>query len=216
MSSAETAGITPKWGDWRAYLKALKMIVDQPTEFYRSLARGVAYASSKYGGQDYALAFGGNEMPGYHTGPAAHVGYLVGARHSHLDGAGYSVDQKFLKQNRSPTAEEVAEQLLAEESWRQILSSLVVCFFARGIYEPSLVVEALRSVGYRLTVEDLKTLGLEILRRKNRLKLREGFKPEQLKFPKRIFETPTPLGNLDEGLMKEATKLFFNKLGLQT
>jgi aldehyde:ferredoxin oxidoreductase len=36
---------------------------------------------------------GGNEMPGYHTGPGCHLGYLTGARHSHLDSAGYSLDR---------------------------------------------------------------------------------------------------------------------------
>jgi len=42
----------------------------------------------------FALAFGGNEMPGYHTGPACHLTCLTGARHRHLDSAGYSLDQK--------------------------------------------------------------------------------------------------------------------------
>ena len=45
-------------------------------------------------GQDFALALGGNEMPGYHTGAGGHLGYLTGARHSHLDSGGYSLDQK--------------------------------------------------------------------------------------------------------------------------
>ena len=36
---------------------------------------------------------------------------------------------------------------LAEECWRQVLSSLVVCFFARGIYQPELVVRALAGGG---------------------------------------------------------------------
>ena len=41
--------------------------------------------------------------PLHDTGPAAHLGFLLGARHSHLDNAGYSVDQKeMLKGNVTP------------------------------------------------------------------------------------------------------------------
>ncbi|MCD6444272.1 aldehyde ferredoxin oxidoreductase family protein [Candidatus Bathyarchaeota archaeon] len=214
ISDADTAGLKPRWGDWRVYLKAIRMIVEQPTEFYRDLAMGVAYAASKNGGEDYALAFGGNEMPGYHTGPAAHLGFLTGARHSHLDSAGYSLDQRLLKKGLKPSVEKVVDYLISEESWRQILSSLVVCYFARGIYRPEMVEEALKPVGYSLDVETLRKLGLEILRDKNRFKVREGFNPEKLKPPKRIYETPTPLGYVDEKLMEEAVKLFYERLAL--
>ncbi|KYH36832.1 MAG: aldehyde:ferredoxin oxidoreductase [Candidatus Bathyarchaeota archaeon B24] len=214
ISDDDTAGLKPRWGDWRVYLKAIRMIVEQPTEFYRDLAMGVAYAASKNGGEDYALAFGGNEMPGYHTGPAAHLGFLTGARHSHLDSAGYSLDQRLLKKGLKPSVEKVVDYLISEESWRQILSSLVVCYFARGIYRPEMVEEALKPVGYSLDVEALRKLGLEILRDKNRFKVREGFNPEKLKPPKRIYETPTPLGHVDEKLMEEAVKLFYERLAL--
>jgi aldehyde:ferredoxin oxidoreductase len=132
---------------------------------------GVKYASDKYGGADYALSFGGNEMPGYHTGPVAHLGFLTGARHSHLDSAGYSLDQKVLKENRKLSVEEAVDYLLEEEAWRQILSSLVVCFFARGIYNPTLTENALKTVGYGFSSEDLVKLGLEILKDKNRLEI---------------------------------------------
>jgi len=214
ISDDDTAGLKPRWGDWRVYLKAIRMIVEQPTEFYRDLAMGVAYAASKNGGEDYALAFGGNEMPGYHTGPAAHLGFLTGARHSHLDSAGYSLDQRLLKKGLKPSVEKVVDYLISEESWRQILSSLVVCYFARGIYRPEMVEEALKPVGYSLDVEALRKLGLEILRDKNRFKVREGFNPEKLKPPKRIYETPTPLGHVDEKSMEEAVKLFYERLAL--
>jgi aldehyde:ferredoxin oxidoreductase len=50
----------------------------------------------------------------------------MGLRHSHLDNAGYSVDQnQLVKEKIGP--EKLAESLLAEERWRQILSSLLFC-----------------------------------------------------------------------------------------
>jgi len=200
ISLKETLGVDFKWGDFESYIKGVRLIVEQPNDFYSSLARGVEYASSKYGGKDFALAFGKNEMPGYHTGPAAHIGYLIGTRHSHLDNAGYSIDQKVLtKKQLNP--EELAESLLSEEQWRQILSSLVICFFARGIYKPEIVIESLKTAGFEIDAERLKSIGKKIYREKYKFKFREGFSFDSLRLPNRIFETNTPFGRLDKELM---------------
>lgn len=103
-------------------------------------------------------------------------------------------------------------KLLKEEVWRQILSSLTVCFFARGIYDPDTVINALNVAGYDLDIEDLDRIGLEILRAKNRFKLREGFDPERLRIPSRIFETPSARGYIDEKMIRESIKEFFDAL----
>ena len=203
ISEEETMGIRLSWGNYIAYMDAAQMIVEQPNDFYRALARGVENVSSIYGGEDFALTFGKNEMPGYHTGPAAHIGTSIGARHSHLDNAGYSVDQKILIEEKlSP--EELTEDLLAEERWRQILSSLVVCFFARGIYKPDIVSETLNLIGLNFDEEGLNRVGEEIHREKYRFKIREGFSLDNLRLPKRIFETPSAIGNLDESYIRQA------------
>jgi aldehyde:ferredoxin oxidoreductase len=205
ISRKETMDINFDWGDYKSYMKAIGLIVRQPNEFYEALAHGIAYASSKYGGEGYALSFGGNEMPGYHTGPAAHLGVLVGARHSHLDNAGYSVDQKILSKNRK-TCQEVVETLLEEEWWRQILSSLVICFFARGIYTPETVLKALQVAGFEIAQDDPNRIGKEIHWEKYRFKVRERFSLDKLHVPKRIFETPSTAGDFDEGFIREAIK----------
>jgi aldehyde:ferredoxin oxidoreductase len=208
----ETMGLELKWGDVDTYLKAVRYVVDQPNEFYASLAKGVEAAASRYGGLDFALSFGGLEMPGYQTGPAAYVGFLTGARHSHLDSAGYSLDQRLLKQGGRLSPSEVAAELLREEAWRQVLCSLVVCLFAREIYRPALVSEALALLGLRLSVDELQRLGMEILREKQEFKRREGFNPAGLRIPKRIVEASTPLGAISEGELREAVKRFFELL----
>ncbi|RLF18607.1 MAG: aldehyde:ferredoxin oxidoreductase [Thermoprotei archaeon] len=214
INEKDTLGLEFKWGSSEAYLKAVSYIVDQPNEFYASLAKGAEAAASRYGGLDYALCFGGLEMPGYQTGLAAYVGFFTGARHSHLDSGGYSLDQKALKEKKRLTTEEVASILLKEEAWRQILSSLVVCFFAREIYRPGLVAEALSLLGLHLSVEDLDKLGLEILKEKQSFKLREGFDPRRLRIPKRILEASTPLGPVNEEDLREAIAKYFEKLEL--
>jgi len=198
-----------EWGNAESYMVAAQNIVEQPNEFYQALARGVAEAARRYGGEEFALSFGGNEMPGYHTGYAAAVGYLIGSRHSHLDTAGYSLDQKL---KETPPPEELVKKLVEEESWRQVLSSLVVCFFARGIYTPERTSKALKTLGYDYSEDLLQKLGREIYREKQALKLALGFNPASLKPPKRILETPTPRGELDERYLDKAIQQYKNLL----
>ena len=198
ISEKETMGIQLRWGDYTTYKEALRLIIEQPNDFYKTLARGVEQAASIYGGEDFALAFGRNEMAGYHTGHGAYLTHLTGARHSHLDSAGYGMVEKQL------TPEQVAQSLITEECWRQILSSLVVCFFARGIYKPDIVLRALRLAGFALTPEELTHTGEEIYQEKYRFKTREGFSLDNLRLPQRIFETPSPIGKLDEEFITKA------------
>ncbi|MBW2559029.1 MAG: aldehyde ferredoxin oxidoreductase family protein [Deltaproteobacteria bacterium] len=205
ISEKETGGTKLEWGNVKEYMKVAGYIVSQPNDFYKALARGVEHAASIYGGENYALAFGGNEMPGYHTGPGTHLGAFIGARHSHLDNGGYGIDQKTLV-NRKMKPEELIDILLEEERWRQVLSSLVVCFFARGIYSPELVTRLLGIAGFDLSTDDLQRIGREIHNEKYRFKIREGFAVDTLRLPERIFETPSPINWLNERYIKDALK----------
>jgi len=207
ISEKETMGLKFNWGDCGTFMKAVKLIVRQPNDFYSALARGVRYASSVYGGMEFSLSLAGNEMPGYHTGPAAHIGVMIGARHSHLDNAGYSVDQKNLSK-QDVGFEELAADLLSEERWRQVLSSLVVCFFARGLYKSDVVLKALELTGFALTREDLNRIGEAIHKRKYEFKIRHGFSLDDIYLPKRILETSTPFGQVSESYIKSAVSHF--------
>ncbi len=55
-------------------------------------------------------------------------------------------------------------------------------------------------------------LGAETLRLKHAYKQREGFAFENLRLPKRIFETPAPTGSFDETFMREAIQHYANNL----
>jgi aldehyde:ferredoxin oxidoreductase len=208
----ETNGLKLNWNDEQSYSKAINYIASQVNEFYKTLGKGVTHASSKYGGKEFALAFGGNEMPGYHTGSATHLGFLIGSRHSHLDGAGYSIDQKALAKNSKLSATEIVDKLIEEEAWRQILSSLVICFFARGIYKAELISKAFKPIGKEFTEEQLETIGLRILKQKYRFKVREGFNIKNLEIPERIFQTETPSGKLLKEIFTEGLKIAEIKL----
>jgi aldehyde:ferredoxin oxidoreductase len=204
ISMKDTDGIRLEFGSATPYIEAVRRITSQPTDFYTALARGAEYASSQYGGAKFALTFGGNEMPGYHTGPGCHLGYLTGARHSHLDSGGYSLDQKAAKSGDKLTPESIAESLIKEERWRQVLTSLVVCLFARGVYQPEIILDSLRAVGFDWQESDLEKLGIETLVNKYAFKQREGFNLADVRIPARILETPSPYGPFDEDFLRKA------------
>jgi len=89
-----------------------------------------------------------------------------------------------------------------------VLTSLVLCLFARGVYTLQVVIEAFKPLGWELSENDLKDVGKKIHLLKFKYKLDEGFDISQLRFPKRIFETPTPHGQLDPVFMEQALKLY--------
>lgn len=206
ISTKETLGLELAWGDCATYARAVRLIADQPNELYQTVAQGVRAAAERYGGEDFALALNRTEMAGYHTGAAAYANYITGARHSHLDSAGYSLDQKAKPEDRTPR--KMAAALLKEEQWRQILASLVVCFFARGIYTPEIVTESLAAAGVELTDADLEDLGPRILAAKHRFKRREGFDWADYALPKRILETPALGHPIDEAQLRETVAAF--------
>jgi len=203
ITNIDTFGIEFKFGDLKCYLNAVDKIISQPNDFYIALGKGVAHASEKYGGKEFALSFGKNEMAGYHSGVGAYIGFTIGARHSHLDNAGYSLDQnELINQTLSP--EQVVDKLIAEESLRQILSSISICFFARGIYTVEMVSKALSVINIEISPEELLKTGRNILQEKYRFKVREGFDFNKLNVPKRIFEIKAPAGYIDEDFYKNA------------
>ncbi|MCL2747467.1 MAG: aldehyde:ferredoxin oxidoreductase [Oscillospiraceae bacterium] len=184
-----------RFGHAAGYIKALGYLTRGTNEFYRDLGRGSRFVAEKYGGEDYAMQLGGNEMTGYHTGYAATVGQAVGARHSHLCNAGYSLDQGM----KSFDEDKVVDDLFREECDRCMATSLVMCLFARRIYDDQTMLDALGAVGWDLTPEDLVTIGKRIYQTKLQIKRALGFDPRQVRIPKRFFETPTIHGVLDEG-----------------
>ena len=205
ISESDLNGVKPEWGNVENYLTIVDHMVYSDNEFYATLRKGFRELVEKYGGEDFALHYNGNAMPGYHCGPATVVGYTIGLRHSHLDNAGYSLDQKTLKSPLSP--EEQVEKLVKEEQWRCLLNSLVICLFARGVYTEENVLKALKAVGLDLTQEDLWRIAKEIYGKRLEIKIREeGFNPLKLHIAKRVFETETSHGMLSKEQIEKMLK----------
>jgi len=202
-----------RWGDWRNYIKAVSYIVLQPNDFYQALALGVEEAAKRFGGVEFALAYNHVEPAGYHTGPLYHISLAICLRHSHLDAGAYSLDQRLVTTGGSlPEPEEAVRMIQEEEAWRQVLNSLVICLFAREVYSRAIVEKALKALGYNLSQKDLVELGRRIYFEKHLIKLSEGFKPEDIALPKRLFETPTPLGQISPDYMRRAIAYYFKTL----
>ncbi len=193
-----------EFGSSASYLKAIDYIVNQPNKFYSALARGAKFAAEKYGGTEFAMTLAGNEMPGYNTGYANYIGLIIGLRHSHLDNGGYSLDQKAKGLN----PEEMVNRLVKEEMWRQVLSSLVVCFFARNVFKPDLVSRAFLPLGFELTQEELEKIGEKIYLEKLKLKKEMGYEPNLSQIPERVFEAETPHGRLERDFFENALNYY--------
>jgi len=193
-----------KFGEKDNYLKALRYIACMENDFYAALGKGVAHASSVYGGKDYAMQIAGNEMAGYHTGYGALIGMACGARHSHLCNGGYSIDQGL----KTPDVDVIVDKMFKEEVDRCMLNSLVMCLFARKVYDRDTILLALNSVGYQFTSDDLSHIAEKIYATKIRVKRAMGFEQEKVEFPKRFFETPSLHGLLDEATAYEAQRKF--------
>ncbi len=211
ITPADTLNVPLKWDDVEGYAKALENIVKSPNEFYSALARGVDYAAARYGGSEFAMALGKNEVSGYHTGPASIVGQLVGVRHSHLDNAGYSIDQKAAKKPMDP--ETMVDEIIKEDNSRGVFNSLVGCLFARGVYTEDNIIDALGAVGITKSKDDLQDLGQRIFEEKYKFKVQEGFDLAHAHIPRRFYETVSALGTVTPETVDEMLRIYRKKRG---
>jgi len=194
LISLEETQVALIFGNMDHYATALRNIASRTNDFYHTLGLGAAKASEIYGGGDYAMTYAGNEMSGYHTGYGILLGSVVGARHSHLCNGGYSFDQSM----ETLDEEKLVDQIFAEEKERCMLNSLTICLFARKVYDRATILSALSAMGREMTDQELTALGERIYKTKLRIKKQLSFHQKDVKFPKRLFETKSFFGPLEE------------------
>jgi aldehyde:ferredoxin oxidoreductase len=198
ISEKETI-VRLSFGDTEAYKEAMLHLGRGVNEFYQIMAQGTLKAAERYGGKDYACVLG-QEMAGYATGEVFFASQALGFRHSHLDSGGYSYDQK----EKGKDVSKAVDFLVKDEQGRVLLTSMVACLFARGVYTDELLSQCLNAVGYGFLADNLGAISRSIqqLRWKNRLAT--GFMPEKVIIPKRFYEITTVKGPCDE--------IYFNNL----
>jgi len=136
---------------------------------------------------------------------------MVGVRHSHLDNAGYGIDQKAAK--KPMDAETMVDEIIKEDNSRGVFNSLVGCLFARGVYSDENIIDSLGAVGIVKTREDLQELGRRIFEEKYKFKVQEGFDLSSLRVPKRFYETASALGKVTPEMVEEMLRLYQKKRG---
>jgi aldehyde:ferredoxin oxidoreductase len=212
IGTKETEGLVLNFGDAETYQKVLLKMKENKGEFFKDLNKGSAYCAEKYGGKEFAINFGRNGSPGYITGRDAFLGFLMGVRHSHLDSAGYSLDEKIISGDLSEDPESEIDMLINEEEWRFILNSLTICLFARKIYTEDLVLRALASVGISKTSDDLKNIAQKIHALKYKIKLENGFNLDTLSFPDKLFRVQTGRGKMDRKTVQEMIEKYAGRI----
>ena len=108
--------------------------------------------------------------------------------------------------------EKIVESLFSEEKERCMLNSLIICLFARKVYDRKTILNALNSIGYDLTDEDLTAMAEKIYKTKLRIKKAMGFDQMSVKLPKRFFQTPSMTGVLDEATAYELIEMYNKKV----
>jgi aldehyde:ferredoxin oxidoreductase len=197
VSPAET--IVPlRFGDAGAYQQAMWHLARGENEFYRLLASGTLRAAERFGGKDFACVLG-QEMAGYATGEVFFVSQALGLRHSHLDAGGYSFDQKHTEKDAGKAVAFLAE----DERSRCLLTSMVSCLFARGVYTESRLAECLAAVGYDGLADNIRHVSERIRCERWRLRIATGYDSDRVDIPKRFSEVVTWKGPLDWHYLSE-------------
>jgi len=205
----QLGGVSLRFGDAEGYARAIASIARRDSELGHWLGEGEVAAARHYGGQDFVAAVGGQGIAGYWTGYGHVVGHLLGARHSHLDNAGYALDQKL----EPYTDEALVERLVADEAERITQTCIAICLFARGVYDMETISQALASVGIRRSPGELLAMGRRIYDERVRLRERLGFRASAGDVPRRFYETPTPRGQLQPERVANLLALYEQKRG---
>lgn len=209
--SEEETIVRLSFGDTEGYKQAMQHLGMGTNEFYHILAQGTLKATEHYGGTEYACVLG-QEMAGYATGEVYFASQALGFRHSHLDSGGYSYDQK----ETSKDLTKAVDFLVKDEQGRVLLTSMVACLFARGVYTDDVLATCLKAVGYGSLAESLDSVSRSIQQLRWKTRLATGFVPEEVIIPKRFYEITTAKGPLDgvflDGLTAEYAKAI-RKLG---
>jgi aldehyde:ferredoxin oxidoreductase len=197
ITTAETR-VPLAFGHVGPYRQALQLLSSPPNAFYATLGQGTLHAAATYGGKDFACVLG-QEMAGYATGENFFVSQALGFRHSHLDTGAYAFDQ----QQTSRDVSTAVSFLLEEERQRILLCSMVACLFARKVYTPKRLHEALMALGLEEMTRDLEQKTTAIQAKRWGLRFRTGFDPRTVSIPKRFQQVVTAKGPMDSTYMNE-------------
>ena len=202
MECAEKGFLHAPWlrfGDGRALLKALELIIISGEEIGQLLAKGSRQMAMEIG-QDtihFAPQVKGLELPGYDPRglQMMALGFAVGARGAdHNRSGAYEVDfsEAVDRRNVGPDSAHLAVET---EDKAALMDSLILCKFLRGVFvdffEES--AEILRLVtGWDVTATELRETARRIVTSKKRFNILAGWTPEEDWLPQRLLQDAIP------------------------
>ena len=194
ITTQETLDVPLEWNNVDGYIRALESIVRGPNEFYSALLPG-AWIMPRQSTAAWISPWPWARTRSPATTPARPPSWAnwSGVRHSHLDNAGYSIDQKAAK--KPMDLEMMVDEIIKEDNSRGVFNCLVGCLFARGVYTEENIMDALGAVGIIKTKEDLQDLGKRIFDEKYKFKVQEGFDLSRVRMPNRFYETVSTIGH---------------------
>jgi aldehyde:ferredoxin oxidoreductase len=197
-----------QFGQLNRYRDAVHHLAMRSNEFYQLLGEGTKAAAARYGGEEFACVLG-QEMAGYATGEVYFVSQAYGFRHSHLDSAGYSYDEKAVEKD----VDNAVHFLVDEERRRIQLTCMVSCLFARGVYTEERLREALESIGMKHLAENLSERTTAVQSKRWKLKGKTGYETSQITIPRRLRNICTAKGGLDETFMERVIEAYRKAIG---
>ena len=98
--------------------------------------------------------------------------------------------------------DKVVQFLVNDERERVLLTCLVGCLFAREVYKPELIAEAMTCLGYAQLAANLDAASEFARRERWRRKRETGYDPMQTHIPERFAEIATWKGPVDAAYME--------------
>jgi len=191
------------FGDASGYLEAVTFLAQGTNRFYRLLAQGTLKAAENYGGSEFACVLG-QEMAGYATGELFFTAQSLGFRHSHLDTAAYSYEQKHAERD----LKKAISFLLDDELSRCLLNSMVACLFSRKVYTKKRLAQCLESLGYVELAQNLDDAASGIRASRWKLRFKTGFDPESITIPRRFLKVVSWKGPVDADYLSSLKKAY--------
>ncbi len=124
----------------------------------------------------------------------------------------YPVASKTVAMFKSPHTGNVSKSHAGRRSTVAIRLARYGAIVIKGTSTVPVYLQALAAAGFNWTADDLALMAADTLKRKNDFKVCEGFVMENVRMPRRILETPSPLGKIDEAFMREAISKFSSGL----
>ncbi|MBI2288383.1 MAG: aldehyde ferredoxin oxidoreductase family protein [Chloroflexi bacterium] len=196
ISIEDTGGIELRFGDDKAMIAMLQKIVRQEG-FGKELAKGTKRLSEEIKGSEaFAMQAKGMELGGYEcrglNGQAlqfaidnrggCHHAYGLPARQEIFDGTRLEIKGK-------------GEYVKKGAMQQTVADSLIVCSFARQVYNENTLAESLTSLfGEPWSVNDIREAGVRIMTQERLFNMREGITREDDTLPARLLNEPKPDG----------------------